>query len=211
MRAGVEACAAGRHDTDVAAAVHAGLIEAGGDYMSYPPFINSGWATCLVHNTWSGRRLDQGDLVFLEISGVVHRYGAALMRSVAIGKIDAEFERRNEIVHEVLATTMAAIRPGVTSGDVNSACAAAFARHGYTMLKRAGSSMGINFPPGWGEGDLLDLSAGSPVVLQPGMVFHIPQPYRMAGEQTVSVSETVLVTETSCESLTQFPRQLFRA
>jgi len=153
----------------------------------------------------------KGDLVFLEISGVVHRYGAALMRSVAIGKIDAEFERRNEIVHEVLATTMAAIRPGVTSGDVNSACAAAFARHGYTMLKRAGYSMGINFPPGWGEGDLLDLSAGSPVVLQPGMVFHIPQPYRMAGEQTVSVSETVLVTETSCESLTQFPRQLFRA
>ncbi len=211
MRAGVEACAAGRRDTDVAAAVHAGLIEAGGDYMSYPPFINSGWATCLVHNTWSGRLLNAGDLVFLEISGVVHRYAAALMRSVAIGKIDDEFERRNEIVHEVLAATMAAIRPGVTSGDVNSICAAAFAKHGYTMLKRAGYSMGINFPPGWGEGDVLDLSAGSPVVLQPGMVFHIPQPYRMPGEQTVSVSETVLVTETGCESLTQFPRELFRA
>jgi len=211
MRAGIEVCAAGRHDTDVAAAVHAALIEAGGDYMSYPPFINSGWATCLVHNTWSGRRLNSGDLVFLEISGVVHRYGAALMRSVAIGKIDDEFERRNEVVHEVLAATMAAIRPGVTSGDVNSICAAAFAKHGYTMLKRAGYSMGINFPPGWREGDVLDLSARNPVVLQPGMVFHIPQPYRMPGEQTVSVSETVLVTDTGCESLTQFPRQLFRA
>ena len=211
MRAGVEACAAGRYDTDVAAAVHAGLIGAGGDYMSYPPFINSGWATCLVHNTWSGRRLDPGDLVFLEISGVVHRYGAALMRSVAIGKIADEFERRNKVVHEVLAATMDAIRPGVTSGEVNANCAAAFAKHGYTMLKRAGYSMGINFPPGWGEGDVLDLSANSPVVLQPGMVFHIPQPYRMPGEQTVSVSETVLVTETGCEALTKFPRELFRA
>jgi Xaa-Pro dipeptidase len=78
------------------------------------------------------------------------------------------------------------------------------------MLKRAGYSMGINFPPGWSEGDILDLSLDNPTVLQPGMVFHIPQPYRMPGEQTVSVSETVLVTETGCESLTQFPRELFR-
>jgi len=42
------------------------------------------------------------------------------------------------------------------------------------------------------------------------MVFHIPQPYRMPGEQTVSTSETVLVTETGCEALTHFPRELFR-
>ena len=83
--------------------------------------------SALTVATWSGRRMDPGDLVFLEISGVVRRYGAALMRSVAIGKIADEFERRNDIVHEVLATTMAAIRPGVTSDSVNSACAAAFA------------------------------------------------------------------------------------
>jgi Xaa-Pro dipeptidase len=210
MRAGVDACAAGRLDTDVAAEVHAALIRAGGDYMSYPPFINVGWTSSLVHNTWCGKRLEPGELVFLEISGVVRRYGAALMRSVAIGAIDAEFERRNVIVHEVLAATMAAIKPGVTSGEVNAICAATFQKHGYTMLKRAGYSMGINFPPGWSEGDILDLSLDNPTVLQPGMVFHVPQPYRMPGEQTVSISETVLVTDAGCESLTQFPRELFR-
>ncbi len=210
MRAGVDACAAGRLDTDVAAEVHAALIRAGGDYMSYPPFINVGWTSSLVHNTWCGKRLEPGELVFLEISGVVRRYGAALMRSVAIGAIDAEFERRNAIVHEVLAATMAAIKPGVTSGEVNAICASTFQKHGYTMLKRAGYSMGINFPPGWSEGDILDLSLENPTVLQPGMVFHIPQPYRMPGEQTVSISETVLVTESGCESLTHFPRELFR-
>jgi Xaa-Pro dipeptidase len=70
--------------------------------------------------------------------------------------------------------------------------------------------MGINFPPGWGEGAVLDLSPGNPTVLRPGMVFHIPQPFRVPGEQTVSTSETVLVTETGREVVTQFPRQLFR-
>ncbi|MEO8305205.1 MAG: Xaa-Pro peptidase family protein [Betaproteobacteria bacterium] len=210
MRAGVDACAAGRFDTDVAADVHAAIFRAGGDYMSYPPFINAGWYTCLVHNTWSGKQLQPGELVFLEISGVVKRYGAALMRSVAIGKVPEEMERRNRIVHEVVEATMSAIRPGTTSGEVNQACASAFQKHGYTMLKRAGYSMGINFPPGWSEGEILDLSLDNPTMLQSGMVFHIPQPYRMPGEQTVSVSETVLVTETGCEALTQFPRELFR-
>ena len=210
MQAGIDASAEGRLDTDVAAAVHEAIVRAGGDYMSYPPFVNVGWHSSVVHNTWSGKRLERGELVFLEISGVVKRYSAALMRSVAIGPVSEEIERRNTIVHEVLEATMQAIRPGVTSGFVNKICGETFAKHGYTMIKRAGYSMGINFPPGWGEGDVLDLSRDNPTMLQPGMVFHIPQPYRVPDEQTVSTSETVLVTEAGCEAITNFPRQLFR-
>ncbi len=210
VRAGVEASGEGVSDYEIAAAVHRDIVAAGGDYMSYPPFVNVGWNSSLVHNTWSGTKVKNGDLVFLEISGVVKRYGAALMRSVAVGKISAEMERRNTIVHDVLARTIDAIKPGVTSGAVNKACVDAFARNGYTVMKRAGYSMGINFPPGWSEGNFLDLSKDNPTVLEPGMVFHVPQPFRVPGEQTVSTSETVVVTKDGCEMLTQFPRELFR-
>ena len=210
MQAGIDATREGVVDCDIAAAVHHGLVAAGGDYMSYPPFVNVGWNSSLVHNTWNGTRAVNSDLVFLEISGVVKRYGAALMRSVAVGKIPAEMERRNTIVHDVLARTIDAIKPGITSGDANRACLEAFAGHGYKVMKRSGYSMGINFPPGWSEGNFLDISHQSPVVLEPGMVFHLPQPYRVPGEQTVSTSETVVVTKTGCEPITRFPRRLFR-
>ena len=208
VRAGIEAAEVGRLDVDLAAAVHDAIFRAGGEYMSYPPFIAVGERSSLAHNTWGGKRLEAGDVVFLELSGVVQRYGAALMRCVMLGKPSTELERRNRIVHEVLEATIEAIRPGTTSGEVDRACREAFARHGYRVLKRAGYSMGINFPPGWGEGAVLDLSAGNPTVLRPGMVFHIPQPYRVAGEQTVATSETVLVTDTGREVVTQFPREL---
>jgi Xaa-Pro dipeptidase len=211
MRAGIESTREGAVDCEIAAAVHHGLIGAGGDYMSYPPFVNVGWNSSLCHNTWDGRRARSGDLVFLELSGVVKRYGAALMRSVCVGHLDPEMERRNAIVHDVLARTIEAIRPGVTAGFVNRVCVDAFAGHGYKVVKRAGYSMGINFPPGWSEGHFLDLSKDSPTVLAPGMVFHLPQPYRVRGEQTVSTSETVVVTNDGCEPLTNFPRELFRA
>ena len=210
VRAGIEAAEIGRSDLDVAAAVHAAIFRAGGEYMSYPPFIAVGLRSSLAHNTWGGKRLELGDVVFLELSGVVQRYGAALMRCVMLGPTPPELARRNQIVHEVLDATIEAIRPGTTSGEVDRICREAFLRHGYRVLKRAGYSMGINFPPGWGEGAVLDLSDGNPTVLRPGMVFHIPQPYRVPGEQTVATSETVLVTATGREVLTQFPRELFR-
>ncbi len=210
MRAGIDASADGVSDCDIAAAVHHAIVAAGGDYMSYPPFVNVGWNSSLVHNTWSGARAKSGDVVFLELSGVVRRYGAALKRIVAIGKLSDELERRNRIVHDVLQRTIEAIRPGVTSGSVNQVCLDAFAAHGYKVLKRAGYSMGINFPPGWSEGNFLDISRDNPIVLEPGMVFHLPQPFRVPGEQTVSTSETVVVTPTGVELITEFPRQLFR-
>jgi Xaa-Pro dipeptidase len=210
MAAGVEAAKEGVADCEIAAAVHHGLIAAGGDYMSYPPFVNVGWNSSLVHNTWNGSKAAVGDLVFLEISGVVKRYGAALMRSVAVGKIAAEMERRDAIVHDVLARTIDAIKPGITSGAVNRVCLEAFMTHGYKVMKRSGYSMGINFPPGWSEGNFLDISHENPTVLEPGMVFHMPQPFRVPGEQTVSTSETVVVTENGCEPITRFPRRLFR-
>ena len=208
MQAGLEAVEPGRHDVDLAAAVHAAMFRAGGEYMSYPPFIAVGLRSSVAHNTWGGKRLEDGDVVFLELSGVVRRYGAALMRCAMLGHVPAELERRNRIVHEVLEATIEAIRPGTTAGEVDRVCRETYAKHGYRVLKRAGYSMGINFPPGWGEGNVLDLSEGNPTVLEPGMVFHTPQPYRVAGEQTVATSETVLVTATGREVLTSFPRQL---
>ena len=210
MQAGIDASAEGVTDFDIAAAVHHAIIAAGGDYMSYPPFVNVGWSSSLVHNTWSGTRAKPGDVVFLELSGVVRRYSAALKRIVAVGKLSEELERRNRIIHEVLQRTIDAIRPGVTSGSVNQICLDAFAAHGYKVLKRAGYSMGINFPPGWSEGNFLDISRDNPTVLEPGMVFHLPQPFRVPGEQTVSTSETVLVTRDGVELITDFPRRLFR-
>ena len=210
MQAGIDASAEGVSDCDIAAAVHHAIVAAGGDYMSYPPFVNVGWNSSLVHNTWSGTRAKPGDVVFLELSGVVQRYSAALKRIVAIGKLSDELERRNLIIHDVLQRTIDVIRPGVTSGSVNQVCLDAFASHGYQVLKRAGYSMGINFPPGWSEGNFLDISRDNPTVLEPGMVFHLPQPFRVPGEQTVSTSETVLVTRDGVELITNFPRRLFR-
>ena len=73
---------------------------------------------------------------------------------------------------------------------------------------RSGYSIGISFPPDWGEGHILSLRAGEPRVLAPGMVFHLVPSLLIPGVGGFGVSDTVLVTESGCECLTQHPREL---
>jgi len=81
---------------------------------------------------------------------------------------------------------------------------------GYTdnFRKRAGYSVGVSFPPDWGEGHIVSLSTGDRTLLAPGMVFHIPPALRRYGVHGVGVSETVLVTRDGSECLTDFTQEL---
>jgi len=210
MRAGMEALAPGRTESDVAIAMHQGVIGAGGEYMSLPPFVAAGPRAQLAHATWSGRRLERGDPVLFELSGVVRRYSAALMRSAYLGsEPPAEMRRMMAAARDGLEAVIAAIGPGVPAEEVDRVNQEAYRRHGFDLGKRTGYSIGINFPPDWGEGSGLSLRPGESRLLEPGMVFHTPTTVRAWGQPTVATSETILVTPTGREVLTSFPRDLF--
>ena len=193
---------------DVAAEVHRTVVAMGSEYPGLPLFLSSGPRTLVPHATWSGRRIRRGDNVFVELTGVVERYAGPLFRTLLLGRPDARVADRARVAEDMLAAVIDAIRPGATSGDVNAAATRAARQLGGGVIKRAGYSIGLNYPPDWGEGAFLDLKAGDPTVLLPGMVFHVPQTVRMPGEMPVAISETVLVTATGSEVLTDFPRSL---
>ena len=60
----------------------------------------------------------------------------------------------------------------------------------------------------WGEGAILSLFSGVGRELEPGMVFHLPATLRAYGAFTVGASETVIVTPTGIEILSDLPRSL---
>src|SRR5215831_7947695 len=154
MQAGFKACRVGTNENEVAGVAMAELIRHGGEYAGLPPFIKSGPRSGLCHRTWAGRTLEKGDVIALELPGVIKRYCAALYRMGFLGNPDAEFTRRYAMVREALENVIAAIRPGVTSGEVHNSNKAAFAKYGYGHLlgHRTAYSVGINYPPDWGEG-----------------------------------------------------------
>ena len=63
-------------------------------------------------------------------------------------------------------------------------------------------------PPRRDDGGAAEISDRSATVTTAGMMFHASTSLRRLGEFGVTVSETIAVTETGCEVLTQVPRQL---
>jgi Xaa-Pro dipeptidase len=211
MRAGVEAVAPDVTENDIAAEVNYALIKAGSDWPAIVPFIASGERGAIGHATWSGRKISPGDGVFLEIGGCKHRYHAAMMRTCIVGEPDAETLEAFEVVQGAFRAAIAAIKPGVPAGEVDRV-ARDYISHsafGGTQASRTAYSIGISLPPDWGEGQILSMKPGETRPLEANMTFHLLPWVQIPGKIGVGCSETVHVTETGCELLTDFPRELF--
>ena len=80
------------------------------------------------------------------------------------------------------------------------------ARHGFYKESRIGYSIGVGYPPDWGE-RTISLRAEEQTVLAPGMCFHIIMGMWMEG-WGYEMSESVMVTPDGVEKLTHFPQGL---
>jgi Xaa-Pro dipeptidase len=212
MAAAFAASQVGATENDVAGRIYQAMIVDGSSYPSLPPFVAVGPRSADPHATWSGRPLNQGDLLYFEVGGSQGRYGSGLIRMGSVGEppnAHAEtISRAMTTVTAALEALLETIRPGVSSEAVNRASRQIIEGEGWgdANRTRAGYSIGISFPPDWGEGHILALREDEHRELQAGMVFHIVPNVLLPGVGGVGLSETVLVTDDGCECLTQFPR-----
>ncbi len=211
MQAGIDAAAAGVTENDIAAEIHYAMIKAGSEWPSIVPFVASGERGAIVHATWAGRTLQPGEPLLLEVGGCRKRYHTALMRTGFIGQPSAQVREAEELVQEAFNRTIEAIKPGVTAGEVDAVSRNLIreSKFGGTQASRSGYSIGIGLPPDWGEGHILSLQPHETQRLEANMTFHLLPWVQIPGQGGISFSETVRVTETGCEVLTNFERRLF--
>jgi Xaa-Pro aminopeptidase len=112
-----------------------------------------------------------------------------------------------EVVVEGLEAALDAAEPGVTCEQVERAWRDVIAKHDIEKEERIGYSMGLGYPPDWGE-HTASLRPGDETVLEENMTFHMI-PGLWFDDFGVELSETFRVTSTGAEVLADFPRTLF--
>lgn len=211
VEAAYEAIAPGVRECDAIARIQAAQVaghpDLAGDVTALPPTILGGENASAPHMMWSERRFGDDETVALELAGVCRRYAAGLARTMQLGRVPRKVEDTGKAVLEGMDAVLGAIRPGVTAEAVEAAWRAVIARHGLKKESRIGYSIGVAYPPDWGE-HTISLRAGDRTVLQPGNVVHAILGMWMDG-WGIEVSETILVTGTGSETLTDFPRAIF--
>jgi Xaa-Pro dipeptidase len=208
MAAAIEAVRPGATERQVAAACHKAMIEAGGTFPGFGPFIRSTRRLGEEHTTWSDEALTEGDAVFLELSGCVGRYHAPLGRLVHVGRLPEGTLDMAAICHEAFAAVLAALRPGALARDVYAAWQAVVDRAGLSHYRRhhCGYAVGIGLPPSWTGGNgVTGLRSDSELQLAAGMTFHILSWLMGTGRGDYFVSDTVLLSEAGAEVLTRTP------
>ena len=209
LRAGIDACRAGVTENDVAAEIHHAQILAGSEYTGLPVFIRTGVRDAQTHATWARHTLEPGDSVTMEMPGCINRYHAAMYGQVYLGDPPDALLQGMEIGNAIMREAKAAIRPGVPAGDIHSLVQSRLreaAGEAAQRNSRTAYSIGIAFAPDWGEGHILSMTQGEPRPLEAGMTFHLLAGHVvLPGIEQIKrscCSDTVLVTETGCETLT---------
>ncbi|MCC5977699.1 MAG: ectoine hydrolase DoeA [Salinarimonas sp.] len=184
-----------------------GVSETGGDYPAIVPLLPSGPDAAAPHLTWNDQPLRAGEGTFFEIAGCVNRYHCPLSRTVFLGKPPQAFRDAEKAVLEGMEAGLENARPGMTCEDIAFGFFSVLERHGIIKDNRTGYSIGLSYPPDWGE-RTMSLRSGDRTVLEPGMTFHFMSGLWLA-DMGLEITESILITETGVECLADVPRELF--
>ncbi len=201
----------GLRKCDLVAEIYAAGIRGaeghGGDYPAIVPLLPSGSDAAAPHLTWDDKPMKTGEATFFEIAGCHRRYHLPLSRSVFLGRPPAHLVEADKAVQEGIEAGLEAARPGRQCQDIARAFFAVLKRYGIVKDNRAGYSIGLSYPPDWGE-RTMSLRQGDETELQPGMTFHFMTGLWME-DWGLETTESILITEGAPECLTSVPRELF--
>jgi Xaa-Pro aminopeptidase len=197
----------GAREAEVAAEMEYAARRAGAEEMSFPTIIASGVRSALPHGRATQQAIAPGGFVVCDFGVILAGYCSDQTRTVWVGATSgakasgaAEKEARGayEAVREAQEAAIAAIRPGVSVGEVDAAARKA--------LQKAGLGRYFTHSTGHGVGleihEAPKVAAGQKEVLQPGMVITIEPGVYFPGKWGVRIEDMVAVTEGGCEVLT---------
>jgi ectoine hydrolase len=211
MQTAISEIGVGVRQCDLAASLQAtgtrGTKEYGGDYPAIVPLMPIGAGTSCPHLTWSDAPFAAETGTTIEIAGVRHRYHVPMTRTVYLGTPPEKMRRAAEIVVEGISAALEAAKPGALARDIHAAWTKAIERHGLFKDSRCGYSVGLNYPPDWGE-RTISLRTIDETVLAPNMTIHL-MPGIWLDDWGIAISEAIRITEGGVETFCNFPRQLF--
>jgi Xaa-Pro dipeptidase len=205
MQATIPFIQPGRSEREIATELTLQLLKAGSDAsIPFSPIVASGPNSANPHATPSDRLLVSGDLLVIDWGASHNGYVSDLTRSFAIGQVEAEFERIAEIVAEANAAGRAAVRPGITAGEVDIITRSVIVQAGYGdfFTHRTGHGLGIegHEAPYIYKENTIPLASGMTFTIEPGI--YIP------GRGGVRIEDNIVVTENGAQSLSSLPREL---
>jgi Xaa-Pro dipeptidase len=197
----------GISETEVAAAAESAIYrQIGIDGI----FHSRGWAMVQAgpnsalagqFNRSTARRLENGDLVLIELATCVNGYWSDLTRTASVGSAKPEVEQILDVATKAQQAAVDGIRPGVTANHIDALARDIIAAQGLSSFftHHTGHHVGFRYhDPGFLilPGESSKLEPGMVLTIEPGV--YVPE--RGGGAR---IEDNVLVTESGHEILSR--------
>ena len=188
-----------------AAALDDAMRQRGADGSAFETIVASGENSAKPHARPGRRRIQPGDPVVVDFGAVFDGYRSDMTRTFCVGG-----EPRGELatVFEVVAssqrTGVGAVRPGVATGEVDSACRQVIAAAGWAERFEHGTGHGVGLDIHEGP----SVGPGSTAILVPGTVVTVEPGVYLPGTGGVRIEDTLVVTDSGSRPLTRFPKEV---
>jgi Xaa-Pro aminopeptidase len=194
----------GVRELEVAAEVEYQMRVLGASGPAFETIVAFGERSAYPHARPTDKRLKKNELVVLDMGAILAHYCSDITRTVVFGKASNKVRGWHKAVQEARTAAVAAVRAGVTCGEVDAAARQVLA--GYRLDRyfthSTGHGLGIEVheDPRVAKGQNQQLEAGNVITIEPGI--YVP------GIGGIRIEDDVAVHSGETEVLTRTPRDI---
>ncbi|MGY1846297.1 MULTISPECIES: M24 family metallopeptidase [unclassified Blastococcus] len=195
----------GRTEAEVGADIAAAILAEGHVGVDFT-IVGSGPNGASPHHELSGRTVEAGDVVVVDIGGeTATGYRSDCTRTYVVGgSAPADVAQWYEVLHAAQQAATAAVRPGVTAEQIDAAARTVIADAGWGeyFIHRTGHGIGLD------SHEAPYIVAGNQLPLEPGMAFSVEPGIYLPGRHGARIEDIVVCTDDGVRVLNNGPREL---
>lgn len=176
----------------------------GNSGFSFDPIVAYGANGADPHHMNDNSIVKAGDSIILDIGGVKNGYCSDMTRTFFYQEVSDKSREVYETGLEANLRAIAKVKPGVKFSEIDAAARDYITEKGYGeyFTHRTGHFIGIECH------EAGDVSAANHTKVKPGMIFSIEPGIYLPGEVGVRIEDLVVATETGCDVLNHYPKDL---
>lgn len=195
---------AGRTENEIAGEIERAQRALGSERSAAPILVSSGYRSTMPHGQASSKLLAEGEPVLVDLSPVIRGYRADITRTFFLGKPSADYRRLHEAILRAQDAALGMIRAGVAVKEVDALARSILAEYDLAQYFKHSLGHGI----GLDQHEPPLLSAHDESILAPGVVIMVEPGVYVPGLGGTRVEDAVVVTETGCELLSEYSRDI---
>jgi Xaa-Pro aminopeptidase len=191
-------------EIDVAAELEHRARLMGAEGMSFDTIVASGLRSAFPHGKATSAPLPRRGFLTMDFGVILKGYCSDMTRTVYLGSPKSSERDAYAAVLEAQEAGVAAVRPGISCGEVDEATRGVLRRVGlaeaFSHSTGHGVGLEIHEPPRIGAGQTTKLQSGMVITIEPGIY--------LAGQFGIRIEDMVAVTQTGGRVLTLAPKAL---